>query len=143
MARFAEKTKVPVSQSRQEVERLVERYGATAFVAGWQGDRAVVQFEMNKRRLRFVLHLPGRDAYKSEQLWQQDGRRRWRSLLLAIKGKLESVASEIETFDDAFMANIVMPDGLTVSEHVQPKIGQAYLSGSMPPLLPDYSGNKS
>ena len=38
------------------------------------------------------------------------------------------------------MANIVMPDGSLIGEHVQPRIADAYASGTMPPLLPDGRG---
>jgi hypothetical protein len=40
-------------------------------------------------------------------------------LLLANKAKLSSVEDGIETFEDAFLAHIVMPDGTTVSQHVR------------------------
>ena len=42
-------------------------------------------------------------------------------------------------FEYEFMANIVMPDGRSVSEHVRPRITSAYETGDMPPLLPDYT----
>jgi len=61
---------------------------------------------------------------------------------LVIKAKLEAVESGISVFEDEFMANIVMPDGRTVSEHVRPRIATAYESGEMPPLLPDYSADR-
>lgn len=128
MARFASKTKVPVTQSRAEIERSLERYGATAFAYAMQEGRATIMFEASGRRVRFVLPLP--DA-KLEQAIRQ----KWRALLLCIKAKLESVESEIETFEDAFMSHIVMPDGQTVGDHVGPKIAEAYLAGRMTPLL--------
>lgn len=61
---------------------------------------------------------------------------RWRTLLLCLKAKLESVESGIETFEDAFLAQIVMPDGGTVAEHVRPRIAEAYAANTMQPLLP-------
>jgi hypothetical protein len=39
------------------------------------------------------------------------------------------------------MANIVLPNGRTVSEEVRPRIATAYESGEMPPMLPDYSSS--
>jgi hypothetical protein len=57
-------------------------------------------------------------------------------LALVIKAKLEAVASGITTFEDEFMAHIMMPDGLTVGKHIKPTIAAAYASGKMIPLLP-------
>lgn len=68
------------------------------------------------------------------------GRSRWRALFLCIKAKLESIESGIETFEDAFLAHIQMPDGQSVSDHVRPRIASAYETGSMQPLLPAPKG---
>lgn len=52
------------------------------------------------------------------------------------KISVEAVESGITTFEDEFMAHIVMPDGQTVASHVKPAIASAYESGTMTPLLP-------
>jgi hypothetical protein len=52
-------------------------------------------------------------------------RRRWRSLALAIKAKLEVVASGIATFDEEFMAHLVLPDGTTVGDRVTTELDVA------------------
>lgn len=157
MTRYAADTSVSVSNSKAEIERIIERYGATGFMSGWTAQQAMIAFAMNERQIRFLLTMPARDEsqfveYKrgytvhrrsDEQalkLWEQACRQRWRALALVIKAKLEAVESGISVFDDEFMANIVMADGRTVSDHVRPKIAQSYETGSMPPLLPDYSG---
>ncbi len=72
--------------------------------------------------------------------WEQACRSRWRALFLCIKAKLESIESGIETFEDAFLAHIQMPDGHTVAEHVRPRIAAAYETGTMQPLLPAPKG---
>jgi hypothetical protein len=43
--------------------------------------------------------------------------------VLAVKAKLISVADGIETFEEAFMAHVVMPDGRTVAETITPAKG--------------------
>lgn len=65
------------------------------------------------------------------------------ALALVIKAKLEAVESGISIFEDEFMANIVLPDGQSVSEFMRPQIALAYDKGDMPKLLPDYSGGRS
>ena len=150
MARFAENTSVSVEKSRAEIEGLIVRYGATstAFMNG--PGRAMILFEAKGRRVMFELPLPSieekqfqrdgrgsaRSAEKRMEVWEQACRQRWRALALVIKAKLEAVASGITTFEDEFLAHIVLPDGQTVATHVKPRIAAAYESGSMQALLP-------
>jgi hypothetical protein len=53
-------------------------------------------------------------------------------LLLVIKAKLESVENHIATFEEEFLANIVMPNDRVVGDLVAPLIERAYESGAMP-----------
>jgi hypothetical protein len=138
MALYASQTKVPVDQTRNEIERVLARYGASKFAYFSEQGRAIIVFEAEDRRLRFDLPLP-------EGVGERDNQRRrqkWRALLLAIKSKLESVASEIETFEAAFLAHVVLPNGQTVGDQIKPSIASAYSIGKMTPLLLDYSGEK-
>jgi hypothetical protein len=150
MATFAEKTDVPVEKSSAEIEGLIVRYGATstAFMNG--PGRAMIAFEASGRRILFELPLPtitdkrferdGRNSIrgpeKRHEAWEQACRQKWRALALVIKAKLEAVASGITTFEDEFLAHIVMPDGQTVAHHVKPTIAASYAAGQMQPLLP-------
>jgi len=59
-------------------------------------------------------------------------RRRWRALVLVVKGKLEAVESEIVTFEEEFLAHLVLPNGQTVGSEVRPMVAQAYETGIMP-----------
>lgn len=126
--KYASRTKVPVAQSKAEIENTVKRYGASGFLQGEMEGRVMVGFAMCDRQVRFKLSTEGLGA--------QDERQRWRSLLLTIKAKLESVECGIETFEDAFLAHIVLPDGKLVGEWMHPQIESAYQTGNMPPLLP-------
>lgn len=151
--RYAQHTEVSSENSKAEIERMLTRYGATSFAAGWQENQAVIQFVMHQKRVKFLLplpdrkskeftHTPGRgnprsesDAYKA---WEQATRQRWRALALVVKAKLEAVETQITSFEDEFMAHIVMPDGKTVSEHALPMIQAAYESGKVRALLPGW-----
>jgi hypothetical protein len=62
------------------------------------------------------------------------------ALALAIKAKLEAVESGIATFEEEFLAYVVLPDGQSVGQHVLPNIEQAYVTNKMPPLLPVIGG---
>ena len=145
---YAKDTSVSPARSRAEIEEQVERFGARAFLSGHQDGAAFVAFEARGRRVLFRMNLPDpadhartatgkvRSAGDRRSAADKEERRRWRALALAIKAKLVAVTDEIETFESAFMAHIVMPDGLTVADHVAPRIADAYATGQMPPLLP-------
>lgn len=145
---YAAQTTVSAESSRVEIERTLKRYGADRLMSGYDSVMALVSFEAQGRRVKFVLPMPIRDAFAydvrhrrrtpkaAQAAYEQEVRRRWRCLALAIKAKLEVVASGIATFEEEFMANIVLPNGSTVGEWAVPQIDNAYLSGDMPRSLP-------
>lgn len=150
---FARGTVVSPEKSRAAIEKLLRSNGATAVVVGWQMSSVEIGFEAHGRRLRFTLAMPTRkdrkithDARGHRRTQVQETReldaeerRLWRALLLVIRAKLEAVESGIETFDQAFLANIIVPgpDGVTtVGEYVSPALASAYERGArMPSLL--------
>ena len=130
---YAEKTTVPVSKSRIEIEELIRKHGAGQFVSGYSGDRVIIGFTAEGRQVRFLIRIPaGRTDKETEQLERQ----RWRALLLVIKAKFEAIESGVSCFDDEFLAHIVLPDGQTAGQWIAPQIEAAYQSGQMPELLP-------
>lgn len=127
--KYAEGTDVPANKTRMEIEDLLKRAGATAMMNASKDGLAMFQFTLRSRLIRFSLKLP------DEAKQPREVRRRWRVLLLTIKGKLEAVRDEsIETFEQAFLAHTVMPDGRTVSEAMLPQLEDAYRSGRQPAL---------
>lgn len=145
---YAENTSVPVEKSRAEIERILQRYGADAFMYGWNDSGAAIQFRANERHVRFVLPLPDRDDPEftrhsrgrrttdaALKAWEQACRQRWRALALVVKAKLEAVETGITEFEDEFMAHIVLPGGETVGEWLRPQIAAAYERNEMPTEL--------
>lgn len=150
---FAAATKVSAEQSRGEIERILSRYGATAFGYGWNELGAVVTFEAHGRRIQFTLAMPSRDdprftSYtrgkvsqtryrrtdaEAERLWEQATRQRWRALALVVKAKLEAVAVGISTFETEFLPYTLIPGPngrpVTVAEAILPRIEEAYETG--------------
>lgn len=126
---YATRTKVAAQKTRSEIEALVMERRAKNFASFTEAKGAMIAFEMADRRIVFRLPLPKPDN-------EQDVRSRWRGLLLTLKAKFESIDRGIETFEDAFLAATMMPDGQTVADHVKPNIALAYKQGSMLPLLP-------
>ena len=124
--KYAARTKVPVDKTKAEIERLVKRYGAKGFVSGWQGDSARLEFLAHERHIRFTVLVPQQE---------QAARQKWRALLLLVKAKLEAVDARIATFEEAFVGDIVMPDGRTVWESSREQIKIAYSTGKPTILL--------
>lgn len=148
---YAKDTSVSVEKTEAEIKAVIRKYGATAFASMEGHGMAMIAFQMQERRITFKLPLPDPEATEFKRTpakglvrspeqqmaaWEQACRSRWRALFLCIKAKLESVEAGIETFEDAFLAHIQMPDGLTFGEHARPAIATAYETGTLPPLLP-------
>lgn len=131
MMAYAETTSVPVSKTKGHIEKLVKgKYGATAFGIMEDENKVQLVFRVNERNIMFKMLIPD-DA--------QEERSIWRAMLLTIKGKFESAERGIETFEEAFLANIMLPDGRTVAETAIPAIESGY-QGNNVPLLPNYGG---
>ncbi len=143
---YAEETTVSPQRSLAEIQATLKRYGATEFGFIDKGSQILVAFQMSGRRVRFAVSIPdgaktptGKNRYGQmrKRASEANTRQRWRALLLVIKAKLESVASGIETFDEAFAGHLLLPNGQTVGEWLMPQMNQLMQGGKMPPLLSD------
>ena len=138
MSKFAEHTSVPIDRSRAEVERLIQRYGCSRFGVMNEADgSAMVYFEHQGRQLQIPVKMPPKAKYRVEKEWDQERRRRWRVLVLTLKAMLEAVASKLLTFDQAFLAHIVIPGtSKTLGDTILPKLDALY-SGqlALPPAF--------
>lgn len=134
---YAKDTIVPVSKTRGEIEQLLERAKAKQYGTAVDYDlmTARVQFKLFDRIVRFTVKLPDRKKLGEGARFEKAERQRWRALLLVLKAKLESVESDIETFESAFLGQIVMPGDQTVADLVTPLIGSAYKHGRLPKQL--------
>ncbi len=149
--RYAAETTVSVDRSKNEIETLLERHGADSFMYGWDDQKVIVGFRYNGFMVRIAVPLPDRESdeirltpsgkqrrndQSAEKVFQQAVRQRWRAMMLIIKAKLEASESGITTFEEEFLAHIVLPDNRTVAQFLLPQIEQAYLVGDMPKMLP-------
>lgn len=152
---YAVSTDVSSDRSRQEIEKTLSKYGARQFMYGWGehegAEVAVIAFQMRGRQVRFQLKMPDRNsrefthtptrmnrrsATAQAEAYEQAVKQRWRALLLVIKGLLEGVEVGIVSFEDAFLAHIMLPNGQSVSEAAMPAINEAYETGTVASLLP-------
>lgn len=148
MSRYAEGTEVSPERSQQEISGLLRKYGAQGFAYAWEEGQAVVAFRAHDRQVRFILPTPtDRNAFtltpakrvrtdvQINAAMEAETRRRWRALALAIKAKLEVVETGISTFEEEFLAHIVLPNGQTVGDMTQTEIARAYERMTTPPRL--------
>lgn len=150
MGRFAENTSVSVAKSRGEIEDMVMRYGGSEFASLLRDGEAWVGFKIGGRAIRFILPLPNKADFKTRPYrdshrdcgpeeqharWEQACRTAWRALLLTIKAKLESAHSKIETFDEAFLAQIVLANGKTIGEVTAPQLAHVTVDAKAPLML--------
>jgi hypothetical protein len=151
MGKYGASTEVAAGRSRDELEQTLVRYGADGFGYGWDGLKAVITFRFEGTMVRFTIKMPnlkddefqltptgkGRSETQAYKAWEQAQRQRWRALNLVVKAKLEAVDSDITTFQEEFLAHILLPNGETVGDYTLPQLEQVRMSGKkMPKLLP-------
>lgn len=88
---YAKGTTVSVARSKEEIERVLARYGADSFGYATEGNRALITFSMESRRIRMFLVLfefedfeltptrLKRTAQAQRRAYEQGCRERWRS----------------------------------------------------------------
>ena len=147
---YASETEVPVERSRQQIEAMLRQRGCEGYASAWSADGDRIEFAWKGLRIRFVLPKVDKAKHRHDTagrerkppVWEravtQAERVRWRGLYLVVKAKLEAVESGIATFEDEFLAYIMLPDGRTVGGWVGPQLQAAYDpdKGIMPATLP-------
>lgn len=156
MTTYAADTSVSVEKSRAEIESILARYGASRFGYMTDDRQAIIVFEANGKAVKFTLSFPDpkdekftkrwrvtgarryylgpASAEQAHKAWEQVCRARWRSLGLAVKAKLNSVAEGITSFEIEFLAHFVVPGGKTIGQHIIPQLDDMAKSGKMPRL---------
>ncbi len=128
---YASGTSVTVRRSREEIERTLEKYKATHIGVMTEPGKATVLFRIGEWSVCFKMPLPDvgdalmhRVKIASRPRWlEQTTRERWRALSLTIKAKLVSVEARVETFEEAFLAHLVLGGkGETVGEQTIPRL---------------------
>lgn len=122
---YAVKTKVEEGQTQSDIRQLLMKFGASSFAFGEESQLGIVMFEYKKKRIRFTIPLSD-DG--------QERRSKWRALLLAIKSKLVTVETGIATFEQEFLAHVII-DGRSVGDILIPQIEDMARTGKYVPLL--------
>lgn len=138
---YAKTTEVPFERSIGEIIGLLKQHDADQIGQMEDRERFTLIFTMEDRHVRFRVTFPTADEIAAMTGPRQDQRtvaaqwrrQRGRALLLVIKAKLESVESKVETFEQAFLANVVLANGETLYERVSGSISLEYQSGAVQP----------
>ena len=143
MNKYAQGTSVDSVRSRIELEKMLQRFGAGQIATLTDEGRAIVQFTAHERMIRLTLPMPsiedpdilfsptGKDRTGAaiQTAFNQEIRRRWRSLVLLVKAKITAINDEIVEFEEEFLAHVVMADGVTLYERTKQPIAIEYESG--------------
>ncbi len=70
----------------------------------------------------------------AQEAYQQACRERWRGLVLLVKAKLEIVRMGASTFEREFLADLVLPSGMTAAETIGPYMQRLIAEGYNGPL---------
>jgi hypothetical protein len=155
MSQYAKSTTVSPEKTQSEIRETLRRYGAVRFGVMEEADRAHVMFEYESLMIQLTINLPSLHDFEktknghrmaqaaSEAAYAQAVRQRWRALLLAIKAKLEAIECGISTIEKEFLAFVILPDGMSVGDHLVPELKKIASTGKMPKLLIGPEGNRS
>jgi hypothetical protein len=127
---YAEDTKVSSAQSRAQIETILRKAGANRIATMDEPLEAIGMFMLAGRLIRLRIEIPG-DADEQKR-WAI-----WRAVHLVVKAKIEAVAQGITTVEQEWLAHVVLPDGSTVGDWIEPQLQVAYDKGRMPtdPLM--------
>lgn len=151
---YAKETTVTIEKSRAELETLLRKYGGVGFAYATSDHSAMIGFKIKTGdaenpvilAVRMNLPLPARNERRftygrghrqwtprttegAADAWEQACRSLWRSLVLTVKAKLEACHVGISTVEREFMADLVMPDGRTLTETLGADIAKMLTTG--------------
>lgn len=145
---FAKNTKVSIDNSRQELDRLLRRAGATKTMIGWDKKKAYVAFVIDGLPIKQQVTMPGQEQFAQTdtgrertkeaqfKMWEQACRQRMREFVHLLKAKLIAVAIGVRDLDQEFFGDICLPEGQTVYELQKEGLNQAMSDGKLTAFLP-------
>jgi hypothetical protein len=132
--RFAEDTKVPIDRTISEIKTALKKAGADQIAVFESNHQTAVAFTLGTGMYRITVPLRVIGRPTQAQIAQNE-RRSWRLLNLLIKAKLQGVAEGVTTIEREFLADRILYDGQTLSEHILPELKLAHEEGRMPTQL--------
>ena len=135
MTKYAEGTRVSVSDSQAEIERTLVRFSCDQ--RAWMRDDTAQNITLlfGRKGVSYRLTMPLKVPFGTSKLAQEaEIRRRLRVVLIWVKAQCEMVDTGLLTFEQAFMPQVALPGGHTVGETFQPQIAAMLADGRAPTL---------
>ena len=108
--RYAQGTAVLVSKSREDIARLIERFGVDNLATGIMAGRDFVMFDHAGQTYRFMIE-PEDD--------EREMRRKWRCLVLYVRSSLVVVDEGVRDLDSVFLADRILPNGQSWGDYAK------------------------
>ena len=137
---YAAGTSVSEDRSRQEIERHLRRFAGDdfeEFVYRSSREECAIGFKLRGLHFAITIQMPPQADYSKTptgkqrkrnaafQAWEQECRRRWRSLAAVVKAKLIAIDDGVATFEAEFMPYIMLANGQTLAQQIAPAIERA------------------
>lgn len=140
MARKFASTKVPVTKSRGDIEALIKKHKGrrVSFLDEADGLEHCIFFCYG-RWLKFTIRYQQPEdapngSYDREGWSERDRMRAYRLCLSRISDRFEEYLEGEMTFEEAFVAHVMLEDGRTGGEWISARFGERALTDSDPPL---------
>jgi hypothetical protein len=132
-----DKTEVQVSKSQEAIRKLIYSHKGTGVMLLSQppreGFEAMVTMSEQAYHIRVMANC--KDQRKDGRGWtrtdrahadakEQEERRVWRVLYWHLKAMFEAADAGVIDIRDIIMPYVVLRDGLTLSEHIKPKMAE-------------------
>lgn len=152
MSKFAEGTTVPVAKSREEIQRVLQNWGAAQVTWGDDYERGAVLLRFvwlqkataHRFQARFIVRLQpvlalrklaGETSWarpnevRLQKLMEARGKQEHRVLLLWLKAAFNAIELGLITAEELFLPFMESADGRTVSEMALPGIANLLAPG--------------
>jgi hypothetical protein len=134
--RYASNSKVPVRQTRQEIEKLLQKWGCrkVAFLDDYDAKIVEIQFlwvdeEAHPWSAMFKVSVAPDPSLSSEQKRDAEVRGRWRTLLYWLRSALDAIDAGVIQPEQVFLPFLVTPDGQTVADVMIPRMRELGAGG--------------
>jgi hypothetical protein len=134
MNKYAENTSVDVDRSIGEIKRTLQRFGADRFAYSEEASELKIAFRIRGFSILMRVLLPSQEEFASTEkgrtrtasaqfsAWEQECRRRARSLAAVIKAKLIAIDDQVATLEQEFLPYIVVDGVRTIGEYLVPRL---------------------
>ena len=135
MAKYANKTSVPITKTKMQIEKLLIDWGINEFFFGRSPRGDGIGFKYETRTYRLNVPNPKKEYNTSNARYEQMLRQRWRVLYMSLKMELEKINDGVVSFEDQFLAMMCLPDGSTVSDFMKLPANMSLLEKSEMPKM--------